>query len=233
MSLWSVRLAFGAALVLAAATISGVLGRAPFEPNTMLFLVAALVALAFALRRGEAFAAWTLCGGCVVYGVAAVWEGSPLGVVALVGLLLAVFLWAGLQLQRFGVRVPRSETWARIFVSIVLLQVIGRVIYLAGLGSGRPDVAETGERVFEIILLTALGLGVWRRWPWAAYTLVAWEAFGLVLTVWTPAIAARHAVSLVLYAVGAHHVRKIARARRAANPSRRRSFFQRLSGRTG
>ena len=103
MSLWSVRLAFGAALVLALAAVGGVLGRAPgLEPDHTLLLMASLVALAFALRRGEAFAAWTLCGGCVVYGVAAVWEGSrPLGVVALLGLLLAVFLWAGLQLQRF------------------------------------------------------------------------------------------------------------------------------------
>ena len=230
LSLWSVRIAFGAALVLAAAAVGGVLGGVSGAgPDLRIVLGLGFVALAFALRRCEAFAAWALGGGCVVYGVLGVWlGGAPLSM-AIVGVLLGIFLWAALQLQRRGVRVPWSETWARVAMSLALLHVgidAGWVL------NGRPYVTNTlPALIFQMLLMGMLALGVWRRWPWAAYALVAWEVLGVMLTIRTPREAALHAVQLALYAVGAYHVQKLARTPRAADPSRRRTLADRLAGR--
>ena len=99
--------------------------------------------------------------------------------------------------------------------------------------AGRPYSSGTlPALVFQTLLMSTMALGVWRRWPWAAYALVGWEVFGVALTLRTPWEAARHAVKLALYAIAAYHVRKLARARRAADPTHRRALTERLSRRT-
>jgi len=231
MSLWSVRIAVGAALILAAASMVALFGRAPRGgPDLAVTVGSAFIGLALALRRGEAFAAWTLCGGCVVYAGLALRLGSGPFHAAAPGLLLGAFVWAGLQLQRHGVRVPWPETWARVALCLALVDV---GIDVGWLLSDRPDAAQNlPALVFQMLLMGAMALGVWRRWPWAAYALVAWEALGVALTLRIPRQVVPHAVKLTLYVAAAYHVRKLAGARRAADPSRRRSLSERLSRRT-